>query len=220
HRFEKWRRQLCAQGEEVALLALFDTIAPNGIHLLPPFPRLLSSLAYVGRYSLPRFVAKLPNVKSAQVLTALQARLKNSNRPPADDRASAATATGAIANVAPRCKRAEDWMNQISQYVLDHSPWSFFRPSVQLQEVDGSLPSTLKKLEESYQEVHKAYTPKFYPGRMILFRAMETPPGYQLDPYLGWRSIGQAGIEVHFIPGHHTSLMKSPVLARKLAVYL
>lgn len=213
-------QQLGAQGEKVALLALFDTYAPNGIKLLPPLPRLLSSLVYAGRHSLPRFAAKLPNVKPAQVLAALQGRLKNLTRHPIPDRASTASATDSIATVTPPNKRAEGWMNQISQYVLDHSPWAFFTPSVQLQEVDGSLPSTLKKLEESYQKIHKAYAPRTYCGRIILFRAMETPPGYQLDPYLGWKSIAQAGIEVHAIPGHHTSLLESPVLAQKLAPYL
>ncbi|NJQ98394.1 MAG: amino acid adenylation domain-containing protein [Hydrococcus sp. CSU_1_8] len=52
-------QQLQAQGQKVALLALFDCYGPNSIKLLPPKQRLLSSLKYALRFSVPRFAAKL-----------------------------------------------------------------------------------------------------------------------------------------------------------------
>jgi aspartate racemase len=216
-------QQLQKQGEEVALLAMFDTYGPNSIHLLPPIRRFLSSLHYLIRYTFPRAIHKWRSEKKPLLKTTLNLlhrgkseypNTKNSTNGGLEEISSSSFAGN------PSTRTLEDWMNWFSQYVLDHSPWAFLSPETQLKNVDGSLSERLKKLEASYAKAHKSYVPKPYPGEIILFMAQEPPPGYYRDSYLGWRAIATKGIQLHSIPGHHTSLMESPVLAEKMRAYL
>jgi amino acid adenylation domain-containing protein len=216
-------QQLTAQGQEVALVALFDSFGPDGIKLLPSYPRLLSSLYYVLQYSVPRFLTKLfqsgPKPLLAEFQKALS-KLEQANRLSDPKASSDQKISTASPSSTDKTSVLEQRMNQISQYILEHSSWAFFSPSAQLREMDDAVSKTLKQLEESYRRVHKAYTPRPYSGRIILFRATERPPGYWLDPQLGWSKIAKDGIEVYKIVGHHTSIMDSLVLAEKMSVCL
>jgi non-ribosomal peptide synthetase component F/pimeloyl-ACP methyl ester carboxylesterase len=205
-------QQLQKQGQKVALLAMFDTYAPGGAKLLPPLPRLLSSLAYVAAYSLPRLKTKIAKFGIKVILEETQTKLKETQQLDLPNN----KLNKNIKEQKPSPLTLEQRMERISQYIIERSPWSFFTPTAQLIEVDSSLSNTLKKLEASYQKLHKAYSPKPYSGRIFLFRAMESPPGYRLDRYLGWGKIALEGIELYKIPGHHTSLMTSPILAKNM----
>jgi thioesterase domain-containing protein len=114
----------------------------------------------------------------------------------------------------------EQMMNRVSSYVLEHSPLAFYSPSAQLNDSNDRVASTLKKLEASYDKAYKAYAPQPYQGRIVVFQAMESPPGYQLAPQLGWEKIAKDGVEVYKIPGNHTSIMESPILAQKMQACL
>lgn len=210
-------QQLQKQGQKVALLAMFDTYAPGGAKLLPSLPRLLSSLAYAATYSLPRLKTKIDKLAIQGMWTEIKTNfqtMKSQQIEPSD------SSQINITKEHTSLLTLEHRMDRISQYIIDHSPWSFFTPTAQLVEVDSSLSNTLKQLEASYQKLHKAYNPQPYSGKIALFRAMESPPGYLLDRYLGWGEIALEGIEVYKIPGHHTSLMTSPVLARYMKIAL
>jgi thioesterase domain-containing protein len=64
-----------------------------------------------------------------------------------------------------------------------------------------------------------------YPGRIIFFKANETPAGTSPDPdpTMGWSKWASGGVEVHVVPGNHANLMYEPhveVLAEKLTACL
>jgi aspartate racemase len=72
----------------------------------------------------------------------------------------------------------------------------------------------------------RRYQPRPYHGRLVLFRAAESPRwiGSRFDdPLLGWGELAAGGIEVHTVPGDHLTLLSrsnAPSLARGLAAYL
>lgn len=219
-------QQLQAQGEQVNFVGMFDCYAPGGIYLLPTFPRFLSSLSYALQHSLPRLLAKMQHSKSDEVFTKLQELIKalrettdSSNSEPAKqapvEQKNRQDSSSPHSSV-PQESWIEQKLNRVSLYILKHSPWSFFNPSDQLGASKDKIAETLKDLEKSYKKAYKAYVPKPYYGKITLFRAKECPPGYRTDPYLGWYKLAKNGIEIYKIPGHHTSMMSSPVLAQKL----
>jgi glycosyltransferase involved in cell wall biosynthesis len=53
------------------------------------------------------------------------------------------------------------------------------------------------------------YTPRVYPGRVIVFRADEQPAGDH-DPSLGWSGLAAEGLEVYSIPGNHSTMVREP----------
>jgi len=208
-------QQLQEQGEQVALLAMFDTYGPNGIQYLSSIPRFASSFKYFVEQSIPRFaVKKLDEIKGTSLLETLlsnqasgssQASLETSKPQPIE----AKTVSLSLISI-------KGWMDRFSQYILDRSPWAFLSPSTQLSTIDNSLSDRLKELEEKYKKVHVSYTPQPYNGKITLFRAQECPPGYRRKHAMGWAAIASQGVDVHIIPGHHTSLMTSPLLAKKV----
>ena len=202
-------QQLQAQGQKVSLLALLDSYGPDSIKLLPPLPRFLSSLRYAVRYSLPRFVEKLFKRKPGAVATQSNQAIaqKASDRQP--------RTTAAHKNLSTYFN-LEYWMNEISRVILARSPWAFFNPTSQIKDVEGAMVDNLKKLEELHRKAQAAYVPKTYYGHITLFRAGETPPGYHVDPQLGWGKIAAGGLEIYRVPGHHVAIVESPILAEKL----
>jgi amino acid adenylation domain-containing protein len=208
-------QQLQIQGEEVALLGMFDTYGPQGISLFPRSLRFLSSLNYLARHSLPRAVSRHwkgeKKITPTNILN-LISQNKKQDLPSTEIDAENISHPSSIPN--------KHWMDKFSQYVLEHSPWSFFSPKNQLKGIEGSVSERLKKLEEMYEKVYTEYEMKPYSGKIILFRAQECPPGYRRKFDLGWSAIATKGVNVYEIPGHHTSLMRSPILAEKLKIHL
>ena len=217
-------QQLKAQGHEVALLAMYDTNSPQGIELLPLVPRFFSAFYYLVRYSSLRWLSK--KVRSSAVFKLVEKRL---GKIAGLDRAKSIEA-----QMSPDAKKKmpvtkyqnkEDnalvaWMNQFSIYVLERSPWAFFSPSAQLKDSFDSASKNLIALEKFHREVYENYKLKPYPGKIILFKATEFPPGYRRDSLLGWGDIAQEGVEKHMIRGTHISLLKSPTLAKIMSKYI
>ena len=54
------------------------------------------------------------------------------------------------------------------------------------------------------------FVPRTYNGRIAVFRAHEQPRQRIRDLYLGWGRLALGGVDVHFIPGRHTSVLKEP----------
>ncbi|HEY9884830.1 MAG TPA: hypothetical protein V6C98_14600, partial [Thermosynechococcaceae cyanobacterium] len=74
------------------------------------------------------------------------------------------------------------------------------------------------------EEAAKNYMPHPYPGKVVLFRAMDRS-GFEAysDAQWGWGSLTAGGLEAHAIPGDHLGILKEPnvqVLAAKLKVCL
>lgn len=64
----------------------------------------------------------------------------------------------------------------------------------------------------------QSYTPKTYPGRIILFEANEQSTISE-DTLWGWGSLAQEGVEIHVVPGNHYTMIRQPhvqVLAKRL----
>jgi thioesterase domain-containing protein len=81
------------------------------------------------------------------------------------------------------------------------------------------LPRHIRKVQESGAAANRAYAPKPYPGKIILLRAAQQPPGIEPDRTNGWSELACGGIDIHDIPGHHGSIMYEPrvrVLVRVL----
>jgi thioesterase domain-containing protein len=86
------------------------------------------------------------------------------------------------------------------------------------------LPEVLGKIYflDTNDHMTKAYKPKPYPGKMVIFRSAEIYP----DPELGWDGLVEGGLETCDIPGKHENrraIMNEPFVrstAEQLRKYL
>jgi amino acid adenylation domain-containing protein len=213
-------QQLYAQGESVGNLFLFDTYGPDSIELLPSFPRFLSSLRYAATYSIPRFLERLQESGSTVLVKEIQQYLNQLSQQKNNQRLSELKRITHHQSGQPPILAENRWnllMNKISQHILTRSPWAFFNPSAQLHDMDGEISDTLRRLEVVYEKAERDYEVKPYHGRITIFSAKESPPGFKIDPQMGWGAVAKDGVEVHTIEGHHTSILNSTVLAQTIA---
>jgi amino acid adenylation domain-containing protein len=80
-------------------------------------------------------------------------------------------------------------------------------------------PGIAKGLSAAHQRASWGYAPKPYDGRLDLFRAIEQKEIWQPDSGLGWGGLAVRGIQIHDIPGDHSSIMAEPnvsILAARL----
>jgi thioesterase domain-containing protein len=66
------------------------------------------------------------------------------------------------------------------------------------------------------------YVPQPYPNAIALFRTCESLRKSD-DSTLGWSQLVTSGVQVHFIPGNHLTMLRKPhvqVLAEQLYIYL
>ncbi len=90
-------------------------------------------------------------------------------------------------------------------------------------EIDVSQALRFVALLRSDLRATQNYGLRLYPGRIIFFKASETPDGPSADPTMGWSDWARDGVEVHVVPGNHANMMYEPHvehLARKLTVCL
>jgi thioesterase domain-containing protein len=76
----------------------------------------------------------------------------------------------------------------------------------------------LKRLFHAHLTLADRYVTRFYPGRITLLRPSEAPVAVATPRDRGWGPLAEA-VDVHFVPGHHHSMVKEPhvrVLARTL----
>jgi len=69
-------------------------------------------------------------------------------------------------------------------------------------------------------DAEKDYVPrdKIYPGKITMFWALDAEADEE-DNRLGWEKLARGGLEVHVVPGTHTSIREEPhvaVLAEEL----
>jgi amino acid adenylation domain-containing protein len=78
------------------------------------------------------------------------------------------------------------------------------------------------------EEAVKKYRPQSYPGRISLFRALESHElpwlkPVKMDAQLGWGKVAIGGVDIQELPCHHFNLLLEPnveILAKKLKTYL
>jgi amino acid adenylation domain-containing protein len=78
-----------------------------------------------------------------------------------------------------------------------------------LNRLGPRLPRVLQAVELANQQASRAYEPRVYSGRVTLFRARTQSAGWT-DPQLGWADFARGGLEVHVVPGDHTTMLEEP----------
>lgn len=213
-------QQLHAQGQQVALVAMFDTYGPGYPKLLPPIPRLLSLL----HYAINRFIQLGAKEKLALILNKARSfkGSTDSHTSKATDQPGVGISTDGTRSFSGKINYLEHWMNSLSISILNSSPWSFL-VGWHIPGVEQPLPSALQKVQEANLKATLAYVPQVYPGRVTLLRCIMEAPGHCHDPELGWGGLAAGGLEIHQIPGLHHDILANPhvkVLAEKLRACL
>ncbi len=82
-------------------------------------------------------------------------------------------------------------------------------------------------LEEAHEQASRNYVPQVYSSQVIIFRASELikdwSDWYSVDRLLGWGHVVAGGLELHYVPGDHFSMIDEPnvyILAEKLRACL
>jgi len=77
-----------------------------------------------------------------------------------------------------------------------------------------SVPASLLYLgvEEAHKRALERYTVRPYPGEITLMRAADVPEtvGTRRNPTLGWEMFAGGGLDIHDVPGGHTSMFEEP----------
>jgi thioesterase domain-containing protein/acyl carrier protein len=63
------------------------------------------------------------------------------------------------------------------------------------------------------------FVPKEYQGEISVFRVRKQPRNRIRDPHLGWSKLALGGVDIHYVPGNHETLLREPnvrVLADEL----
>jgi len=72
------------------------------------------------------------------------------------------------------------------------------------------LPDYVKRVRTACLQAERDYTPRAYPGRVILFRSSHKPLGQLTDPRAGWHKYAVRGLEIREILGNHENILLEP----------
>jgi hypothetical protein len=61
------------------------------------------------------------------------------------------------------------------------------------------------------------YKPRPYAGKITLFRSLNQPIDFEVQADLGWSTVALGGVEVHDVPGSHTTLFSDNSIVQILA---
>jgi thioesterase domain-containing protein len=66
--------------------------------------------------------------------------------------------------------------------------------------------------EKIIQQAERAYVPKPYAGKVVMFRALDSEEGVSvsLDPDLGWKPYLKDGLTIYDVPGDHLGILQEP----------
>ena len=73
----------------------------------------------------------------------------------------------------------------------------------------GAVTYHHRRIDEANEAAHHTYTPRPYPGRIVLFRPKTHYTGYR-DPLFGWGAVAQGGVDVHTLPVHPRGMLVRP----------
>lgn len=196
-------QQLVAQGEKVALLALFDSYNPDYLRA-----RFIAD----DKYRRENFSITRSILERMDWYWHLQNQLKRGLR--VLGHFSQLETQEKLSYLLEKANKFQDKTLQkleLIVYKLDPRPG---RP----------LPYLMREaaITNTYMKVLLDYRPKVYPGKVTLFRASQgifmSSEGGDNDE-LGWDKVAAGGLEIHKVPGDHASLVAEPhvrVLASKL----
>jgi amino acid adenylation domain-containing protein len=102
--------------------------------------------------------------------------------------------------------------------VSDDSPALGISPNL-----DEAQAQRLIKLFKSHLQAANSYQPQPYQGKVNLFLAEEGLALESEEATLGWGNLAQGGVDIHWIPGYHDTIVSKPnveILAQKLRLCL
>ncbi len=79
-----------------------------------------------------------------------------------------------------------------------------------IPEADLTQAQRLLQLFKSHIEAANQYTPQQYPGKVTLFLAEDGVAADAEDPTIGWENLARAGVEIHWLPGDHHTMVAQP----------
>ncbi|MEG4117287.1 amino acid adenylation domain-containing protein [Microcoleus sp. N9_B4] len=195
-------QQLLAAGDEVALLAVLDTLAPVPANKPSFWDGCKFILTTVSRSIWPfvvdyfRLMAAAENVQ----VGGIAARFPKLNK---------------MLNVVANFWHRWNWKQAVMVSIL-------FQESKQKSWRELAIPSMFTVFQANSQAT-LSYVPKIYPHRITLFRSGEKLSTNHQDPTLGWSDLTAAQVEVIRVPGNHLTMLRKPcveVLARQLNLCL
>jgi thioesterase domain-containing protein len=86
-----------------------------------------------------------------------------------------------------------------------------------------ALPRRLEDVREAGLMAQRAYVPRLYHGRPLLFVVRERWEEVDPDPLFGWGGLSTEGIDIQEIPGNHVTMWEEPnaeALAAELTRWL
>jgi non-ribosomal peptide synthetase component F/thioesterase domain-containing protein len=120
--------------------------------------------------------------------------------------------------------RFDDLAADARQFVTSRLNAVLWKTSRQVSRLmNRPVPQFVRSSIVVFSAVGQNYSPKPYPGRILLFRAEGRTAEYGDDLTLGWTDIAQDGVVVREVPGSHLSIMRKPQvdhLVRQLTPHL
>ena len=195
-------QQLSAAGEEVAMLAVLDTLAPIAANKPSVWDGCKFILTTVSRSIWPfvvdyfRLVAAAENVQ----VSCIAARFPKLNK---------------LLNFVAKFWHGWNWKQAVMVSILSQE-------SNQKSWRELAIPSMFTVFQANSQAT-LSYVPKIYPHRITLLRSGEKLKANHQDPTLGWKDLTREQVEVIRVPGNHLTMLRKPyveVLARQLKLCL
>ena len=191
-------QQLLAAGDEVALLAVLDTLAPISANKPSVWDGCKFILTTVSRSIWPfvvdyfRLVSAAENVQVGGIV----AKFPKLNK---------------LLNFAANLLHGWNWKQAVMVSILSQD-------SKERSWRELAIPSMFTVFQANSQAT-LSYVPKVYPHRITLFRSGEQLSTSHQDPTLGWRELTTQKVEVIRVPGNHLTMLRKPcveVLAQQL----
>ncbi|WP_445251739.1 MULTISPECIES: non-ribosomal peptide synthetase [unclassified Microcoleus] len=191
-------QQLLAAGDEVALLAVLDTLAPVSANKPSFWDGCKFILTTVSRSIWPfvvdyfRLVAAAENVQSGGIA----AKFPKLNK---------------MLNLAANFLHRWNWKQAVMVSILSQE-------SKERSWRELAIPSMFTVFQANSQAT-LSYVPKIYPQRITLFRSREQLSMSNQDTTLGWSELTTQKVEVIRVPGNHLTMLRKPcveVLAQQL----
>lgn len=210
-------QQLQKSGEEVALLAVLDTLAPIPGNIPSLGNGLKFMLTTVARYIWPFFIdyLYLIIVIAKNRINSLTSGLTNFNK----------IVQNSVWKSLTRYSQRESLTRSLQTNLFSHF----------IQKEDATVniipeESKLRLLSElairpmlrvfyANSQAVLNYVPQAYPKRINLFRTKVQSSIAKEDPSMGWDQLTVGGTEIHHIPGNHLTMLRKPhiqILAAQL----
>ncbi len=190
-------QQLQRAGDQVALLALIDTLAPITSNQPPFWDGLKFLLTTVVKSAWPFLLDYF------YLFTAPRQPQRDSGLPDSVQHSSI-----------PGIGSFKSWRSRLTWAAIVN-----LMPEESRLRLLDEL-AILPMLRVFYANIQAAYNyvPKACSNRVTLFKTTK-PSGVEQDSTLGWSKLATGGVEVHQVPGNHLTLLRKPhvqVLAKQL----